>query len=296
MLGLHTSRLNSLSPRAVALGVPAAALVLAWLLAGCSSYRTFQIDSRVPERQIVVDGKADDWAGHLFVVEGRKISLGFLNDSQFLYVCLRTDDSAMMREFLRSGLMIWFDPSGGRKKTLGVKHPVGLPPGQMRLGRNEERGEGEQTAEFEGDLSEVEVYRSGRREPESLDIADARGIELRASFAGRHFVYELKIPLATPNQDSIGLGVRPGSPVGVGIETGKSDLNDLPQRPGGVAGGAGAMPPTGAFGGFGGRGVVGRVGRLRPNEPVLPENLKLWATVRLGTGANSSPATVQSLR
>ena len=166
----------------------------------------------------------------------------------------------------------------------------------MRLWRNEERGEDEQPAEFEGDLSEVEIYRSGRSEPENLDIADARGIDLRASFTGKHFVYELKIPLAVPNQDSIGLGVRPGTAVGVGIETGKSDLNDLSRRPGGMAGGAGAMPPTGAFGGFGGRGVVGRVGRLRPNEPVLPESLKLWATVRLSTGANSSPATVQSLR
>jgi hypothetical protein len=280
----------------VALSGPAALLcILAWGLVGCGSARTFQIESRVPEHQIVVDGKADDWAGHLFVVEGQKVSLGFLNDRDFLYVCLRTDDSAMERQFLKSGLMIWFDPRGGKNKTLGIKYPVGLTPKEMRMWRGEERGDAEQAGEFEGSLSDLEIFRQGQSEPESLDIADAEGIEIKASTAGKHFVYELRIPLASPGQDSLGLGAQPGGTIGIGFETGKVELSGLPRRPGGMIGGTGGMPPTGGFGGFGGRGGMGRAGRLRPNEPQIPEELKVWATVMLSSGDNPAPAKVQSL-
>jgi hypothetical protein len=281
--------------KAAPFGLTALLCILAWGLAGCGSVRTFQIESRAPEHQIVVDGKADDWAGHLFVVEGQKVSLGFLNDRDFLYVCLRTDDTAMERQFLRSGLMIWFDPKGGKKKTLGIRYPVGLTPKEMRMWRGEERGDTEQPGEFEGNLSDLEVFRQGQSEPESLDIADAEGIEIKASTAGKHFVYELRMPLASPGQNSLGLGAQPGGTIGIGFETGKIDLSSLSRRPSGVIGGTGGMPPAGAFGGFGGRGGMGRPGRLRPNEPQIPEELKVWATVLLSLGDNHASAEVQSL-
>jgi hypothetical protein len=275
---------------------PAAVLpILAWSLAGCGSVRTFQIESRAPERPVVIDGKADDWAGHLFVLEGRKISLGFLNDRDSLYLCLRTDDSAMERQFLRSGLTVWFDPKGGKKKVLGIRYPVGLTPGERRMWRGQEPEDVEQPVEFEGNLSDLKIFRQGQSEPESLDIAEVKGLEIRASTAGKHFVYELKVPLAPAGQDSLGLGARPGATIGIGFETGRFDLGSLPRRPSGMIGGTGGMPPTGTFGGFGGRGGLGRGGRLRPNEPQIPEELKVWAIVLLGSGETAAPATVQSL-
>jgi hypothetical protein len=270
-------------------------MALAWGLAACSSFRTFQVESRPPEHQIVIDGKSDDWAGHLFVVEGQKISVGFLNDRESLYICLRTDDSGMQRQILRSGLMVWFDPKGGKNKTLGIKFPVGMTPNEMRMWRGEEQEDTEAPSEFGGNLTDLEIYRPGKGEPDSLDIADAKGIEIKAAPVGKHFVYELRIPLAPSDQDSIAVSAPPGRTIGVGFETGKFDPNGLPRRPSGMIGGTGGMPPTGAFGGFGGRGGMGRAGRLRPNEPQIPENLKVWATVELAAGEGPKPAEVRSL-
>ena len=276
-----------------ALRAPAAlALFLVFTLAGCSSYKTFQIESRPPEHQVLIDGKADDWAGRLFVVEGQKVSLGFLNDQECLYICLRTDDGGMQRQLLRLGLTVWFDPGGGRKKALGIKYPVGLSSREQRMWRGEEPEETGAPTEFGGNLTDVEIYRPGSSEPESLDIAEVEGIEIKAATAGKSFVYELKVPLAQSGRDFIGVGAPAGATVGVGFETGKFDLNNLPRRPSGTIGGTGGKPPVGGYGGPGG---VMQPGRLRPNEPEIPEDLKIWAAVQLSSGGNPAPAKVQSL-
>ncbi len=105
-------------------------------------------------------------------------------------------------------------------------------------------------------------------------------------------VYELKIPLAQSDQEAISVGAPAGGTVGIGFETGKIDLDSLPRGPGGIAGGAAGMPPVG---GYGNPGAVMRPGQLRPKEPEIPENLKVWATVTLSTDANPAPVKVQSL-
>ncbi len=177
---------------------PAAlALLMLLNLAGCSSVKTFQIESRPPEHQVVIDGQADDWAGRLFVVENQKVSLGFLNDRDYLYICLRTDDRTMQRELLRSGLTVWIDARGKRAKALGIKYPIGLRSYEQRMWRDVEPEEVEAPGEVAGNLTDVEIYRQGNPEPESLDIADAEGLELKAAATGRNFIYELKVPLAT---------------------------------------------------------------------------------------------------
>jgi hypothetical protein len=271
-------------------------IVVALGTIACGSFRTFQVESALPARQIIVDGKADDWAGQLFVVGGQKVSLGILNDRDYLYVCVRTDDGAMRRQILRSGLVVWFDPQGGKRKALGIKYPVGMRPEESRMWKGDEGEENEFPAEFEGNLTDLEIYRQGKSTGERLDIDNAEGIEIKAASAGKHFVYELKIPLALSGRDSLGLGAQSGGTIGIGFETAKFDLNSLPRRPGGAIGGTGGLPPTGAYGGFGGRaGMGGRPGRMRPYEPELPENLKIWATVKLGSGGTPKPAGIQSL-
>ena len=48
----------------------------------------YLVKSHAPEREIVIDGKADDWAGHLALDEKENLSVGFLNDQKNLYVAL----------------------------------------------------------------------------------------------------------------------------------------------------------------------------------------------------------------
>ena len=270
----------------------APALLLLGILTACSSFKTFQIESRPPDGQVLIDGLAGDWAGRLFVVEGQNVALGFLNDRECLYICLRIDNPGMKRQLLRSGMTVWFDPAGGKKKVLGIKYPVGLRAGEEGTWRVEGPEDVEAPGEVGGNLTDVEIHRQGISEPEVMDIAEAEGFELKASASGRNFVYELKVPLTKSGDSPAGLGAAPGGTVGVGFETGKFDFNSLSRRPAGPAGGTGAMPPTGTYGN---RGGVMRPGQMHPNDPELPEELKIWATVTLNPGGDPAPATIQSL-
>ena len=269
----------------------AAVVLLLGGLAACSSFKTFQIESQPPERRLFIDGKADDWAGRLFVVGGQKVSLGFLNDRDSLYICLRTDDGAVERQLLRSGLTVWFDPRGGRKKALGIKYPVGLSSREQRMWKGEEPDEAEEPGEVGGNLTDIEICRPGSSEPEILDIADIEGFELQAVTSGSSLLYEIRLPLAPAGRAAVGVGAPPGGTVGIGFETGKFDLNNLPRGPGGRNGGTGGMPPVG---GYGGRGGAMRPGRISPNDPEITEDLKIWAVVRLSPDGRPLPAQVQT--
>jgi hypothetical protein len=274
-------------------GAPATlALVLLGILAGCSSFKTFQIESRPPGEPVLIDGQADDWSGRLFVVEGQNVALGFMNDREFLYICLRIDDPGMKRQLLRSGMTVWFDPAGGKNKVLGIKYPVGLKSGGEGTWRVEDPEDVEAPGEVGGNLTDVEITRQGISKPEVMDIAEAEGFELKASASGSNFVYEIKVPLSKSGNCPASLGAAPGGTVGVGFETGKFDFNSLSRRPPGPAGGTGAMPPTGAYGNRGG-GM--RPGQMHPNNPEFPEELKIWATVELNPGGDPAPANIQSL-
>jgi hypothetical protein len=275
------------------MAAPAAlALLLLGILTGCSSFKTFQIESRPPDEPVLIDGQAGDWAGRLFVIEGQNVAIGFMNDRECLYICLRIDDPGMKRQLLRSGMTVWFDPAGGKKKVLGIKYPVGLRSGEEGMWRVENPEDVEAPGEVGGNLTDVEIYRQGISEPEVMDVAEAEGFELKTSASGRNFVYELKVPLTKSGDCPARLGAEPGGTVGVGFETGKFDFNSLSRRPAGPAGGTGAMPPTGAYGN---RGGVMRPGQMHPNDPELPEELKIWATVDLNPGGDPAPANIQSL-
>jgi hypothetical protein len=260
-------------------------LVLTAVLAGCSSFKTFELQSRSPEQPIVIDGQADDWAGRLFVVEGQEISLGILNDKEYLYVCLRTDANPMRAQILRAGLTVWLDPSGGKKKALGIRFPIGLNPEESEMPRRGHQEAPESEEQLTGNLSELEVIRPGNEGPEKFAIAEAKGVEIAAVPSGRRLVYELKIALAQSEKDPIAVGTSPGKVIGVGFETGKIEYNDLPRRRGGMIGRG--IPGMGGMG-RGGMGGPGRWGGGR--EPQLPENLRIWATVRLSSGENPKTA------
>lgn len=271
-----------------AMRAPAAlAILLVWGLAGCSSYSTFRIESLPPAEKVVIDGRADDWAGRLFVVEDRRVSLGFLNDRDCLYLCLRTDDPGMQRQILRTGLTVWIDPAGGRKKALGIKHPVGMTSEEQRMWRQDQpKEETDAPGALAGNLTDVVILHGGSAAPESLDIAEARGWELKSTATGKSFAVEIKVPLAGSGEAAVKVGAPPGGTVGIGFETGKVDLNSLTPGPsGGRLGAAGGLPPVG--------GVM-TPGRMKPNNTAIPEELKIWATVKLGTGNEPAPAEVRS--
>jgi hypothetical protein len=250
-------------------------LALALGLAGCRTFNTFSTESRPLDHQVIVDGKTEDWQGDLFVAEGERIELGFLNDRENLYVCLLTTDNFVRAQILTQGLTVWFDPKGKTDKIFGIRFPVGLPPAErkMPLANNPEGPDLENLPKVP--MTEMEIIRTEKEPPQKLNVAEAQGIEVKVVPSSGLIVYELKIPLIKTEQHPIAVGAEPGTTIGIGFETQKFDLSQMPRRRGGIPGGG--RPPMGGGPGQEGMGGYGRGFQI-------PEGLKMWAIVSLAQG------------
>ena len=273
-------------------------------LAGCGTARTYIAESRPPERQVAIDGRSDDWIGALNIVADANLEEGFLNDQNFLYVSLVTEDDSLRKEIARGGLTVWFDPKGGDEKVLGIKYPLGMPRGGRPEAQKNETGGPPPNEPAESTDSGLEIYRVGDAQPQKLDLESAKGLELAVSKEGKLFVYELKIPLQPSSDHPIAVGALPGKTVGIGFDVPKSASGRQGGRPPGETGGRGGsgMGGGGFGGGMGGDGMHGGGhghyggqggGPGTPSAPAA-NGLKIWTYVKLSSNKGLSPATPQN--
>ena len=73
------------------------------------------------DREIIIDGNYDDWSGQMQFLEKDKISVGLMNDAEYLYISLVTNDRQIRSQMMFMGFTIWLDPQGGNKKTFGIR-------------------------------------------------------------------------------------------------------------------------------------------------------------------------------
>lgn len=243
---------------------------------GCS---TLELESQWRDREIVVDGKADDWQGAKYFLEDLYISVGLINDDRYLYVSMIAENPMIRAQIMMQGLAVWLDPKGGKEKTFGIKFPVGRQAGEMPM--REPRGEfdrEEAMERFQESLTECEILGPGEEVVERIDVEEVEGIDVKLRMEGGLLVYELKVPLKSGEDYPYAVGVRAGDWIGVGFESPKPDL----ERPMGMRGsgfpGGGRMPG-------GGRSGMGMGGGM----PLLPRQLKIWAKVRLASLDKTNP-------
>ncbi len=252
-------------------------LIMCFVFVSCENY---QIKSQWRDRVIVVDGRSADWLDALTYVEEFNISVGMANDTDFLYVCAVVGNPLVRMRVMRQGLTVWFDPKDGRKKSLGIRFPLGS---QGRRERPAEFGE-ESDMEilqrvFLLSLNELEILGPDRTDVRRINKTEAKGVDVAMSVSSGLLVYELKVPLINSPEQAFAINVQPGRSFGIGIETSPQsrDKEQLsrPSRTGGMGRpGSGGNPGMGRTGGMsqmpGGGG------------PAIPKNLKLWLSVSLG--------------
>ena len=95
------------------------------LAGGCSSLR---LASEWTPTSALAEGKSEAWAGlqgHYF--SGQSIFAAASNDTEYLHLLVRfrTSDVEWVRACAMNGLTVWLDPSGKRKKTLGIRFAAG---------------------------------------------------------------------------------------------------------------------------------------------------------------------------
>ena len=276
-------------------------LWLALLTAAASERPHF--DSKGLDGAITVDGRFDDWYGHLDPFGSDPISVQFLNDGEFLYVRLTASEAAARMQIMRRGMTVWFDPAGGTKKKFGIRYPVveqgeggrggvrGGPPsgGDGGVGGRRRRGgDGPPPEEPASPTDRVDILGPGKDDARSLTRDHLSGVDVAIHAEQGTLQYELKVPLARSGDHPYAIETAPGKTIGVGVETGKLQMQSFGAgRGGGFGGGGGGGGGMGGGGGRGrgGSGMGGGRGRggqggAEPPRPAKP--LKPWATVTIG--------------
>lgn len=188
---------------------------------------------------ITIDGKTDDWLGGLSIIEDGSVSVGFRNDRENLYVCLMVEEEFPLAQIAGQGLTIWFDPKGAVTKAVGIKYPVGMPHGERPEESGGEPGQPPSEGFPEEALSSLEIIRSQKEAPQKIEIAEVKGIEIKAVPSRGLFIYELKIPFVKTGSELIAVGAQPGQTIGIGFETPKPKRSQMPGPPSGRMPGGG---------------------------------------------------------
>ncbi len=265
------------------------ALLLVLTQTGCGEY---QLDSLWLSKSITIDGDSSDWLGSLYYLEDDKASIGIMNDSENLYVCLITQDPTFRRQALSMGLILWFDPTGGKDKSFGINYPIGaregFRPGQGRdpEGRDPEQIQEELRKASLESLNELKFLDPEGQEMIRMEVEQLEGMEIAVQASQGMFVYELKLPLSSVQHLPFEFDVKTGQTIGIGMEIPQVDMGEARRsmEEGGMGGRAGRGGKGGQPGGGMGGGMSGRPGGGRGSyDPDSLKGKKIWSKVHLAS-------------
>lgn len=219
------------------------------ILSGCDETR---LESSWPNNKIIIDAKYGDWgSAQTYYNEKEKVLINLANDKEYFYICLITRNRGLEIRLMEEGFIAWFDPGANKKKTFGIRFPVGLKKQGISLDEAKKEGndwydqedktgvidrerEKWQDSEFNKQLETIEDLqdqleiveaasglkgnRPGPQKMLNLEDAEKSGIEAKLGRENDYFVYELKIPLAKSVDQPYAVNARPGKPFGLGLE------------------------------------------------------------------------------
>ncbi len=182
--------------------------------------------------------------------EDQNILLGLQNDAERMVILIRARDRATQATIIRSGLTIWFDPTGKKEKSFGIHYPMGR---QMREARPDtSKMPREKPIEFGNHPfpmpDTMEIINGD--EHKIIPIHNDLGVSILSVNDMGTITLQYSIPLKTAGS-AYGINAAPGSAIILGFETGDlerpTDNRDMRRPPGEGEG------PDGGFGGTGGR-------------------------------------------
>ncbi len=261
----------------IVLSALCAGFLFSCTMIGCKST---ELTSRWAAVSVVIDGRNEEWQNSLVRVEDTPAMIGLMNDRNYLYLALVTDDRALQRQIMFRGLTVWFDREGGNAKKFGIHYPTGIRFGDSREDRPS-REMFQQDSSFRDrippvDTTQIDITGPAEGDQHLLPVSQLKDISVRMNLIAGTLVYEMRVPLTDNGGDPYAIGTSPGKKIGIGFETAVR----------GSAGRAGSSPegnPRGGFGRGGGRrGEFGRGGGRMQGQTASP--LSLWATVALADG------------
>lgn len=244
--------------------------LLAALLVGCSS--TPELASRW------TDNETTGLQGNSFLVKSQNILVGLHNDNEYLYLTVNAGDRMKQRQMTVQGLTVWFDSRGGDERRFGIHYPLGVMRPQIE-GQDRMR---DSSWEMAGTISdELDILGPAEDEHHRMHMSETKGIDVKMENREGTLIYSLKVPLMDNGGHAFAIGAKPGSVIGLGIETpempGERNRGEGPQGGGRRGSGGGGGRGGRGFGGGGGRGEGGSSDGARSGR----EPIKFWGKVTL---------------
>lgn len=187
-----------------------------------------QVTSQWALTPVIVDGSAEDWSDASFQFE-KKVSVeyAFKNDGEHLFILFRFRDPRYLSTIKDTGMTIWFNLEGKKKKQYGISFTKKRVPAETFIAFIENQ-KGPLSEEEKSNiranpfyfLHNVKVINKKEKsapEPSSQEIQPA---VFRQGVKDREIIYEFSIPLRRAAAKAPGVGVETGKMVRVGFEWG----------------------------------------------------------------------------
>ncbi len=271
-------------PRRFAAAVLVSLLTLLVVVVGAAPP---QLNAFWRDREIRVDGVNTEWVRLDELEKGPAVAV--TNDNDDLYMIVLSSDPQMRRQ-LRRGVIMWFDPTGGKKETFAIGIPGTPPP--LR-GSDEPPATSDAVTAQPEPIDQFDVYGPGKNQRQLVRLEPTLGIEMASALSQGTLAYELRLPLKRDGAKIYAVGAAPGATIGFALATPETPVQPSrgfgrPGGPGGRGGRSigmfdGATLYQRGFGGMGGRRGGGMGGGPQSNQEGAEtfKPLKIWTQVHL---------------
>jgi hypothetical protein len=185
------------------------------------------------DHPITIDASLDDWAGRLQASTEVPVSIGIVNDGDFLYLALSSSDEHVARSIFHRGLIVHMRPKNGTE--LAVEFPLGTPDPQG----------GHRSGSATGSSDSFLLYEAGAKDGQRIAVDNPFGLEMKAKLDNDTLSYELKVPLHRSSLHPYCLDAADGTKVALEIESPEERSPDRGYGGGGYGGGGGGRHDAG---------------------------------------------------
>ena len=220
-----------------------------------------------------------------------KVRYYVTNDTEFLKVKFNTAESPSIAKILRTGLTIYFDVKGKKKKDVFVQYPleqkVKLTQADMpKMSSSKSPTPMIDSGKLLSELTGLALFESYKEE-KNFSVLDSKSdikIAITAN-SNSEITYELIIPISRITNG----GLNSLSNLSIGIVSGSFEAPAMGSGGGqGMSGGSGSMSDGGMRGSGGGGGQGGGQGRGRStggsqsgNSSIMTKPINIWFKVDL---------------
>jgi len=188
-----------------------------------------KLDSIWEVAAVKISSFNNDWIGEALTFEKKvKVDYSFKNDAENIYVLFIFKDSKYMSSIKNTGMTIWFNREGKKKKKYGIKFKEKkistyelLSFLEKQQGSIPEEKKNEIRSKPNYIMLSSEIINKNNKSKTPEDVNDkTRTAWFRMKEQQGMVVYEFSIPLEMASEINKGIGIEPGKNIKVGFEWG----------------------------------------------------------------------------